>query len=152
MSSEFDKAMQDIAIKSAKNGGATNQDILTALKATNIDLDSQHKESLDAITANRKLLTDHFQEAFVRDERIAKLEAYKEDSERTCAERVKAYIDKEHDVRHSEHMTLMHGIDEEELDIKKLYRTLKWAAIVLGGGILLILADQLGNLIFGGAT
>lgn len=174
MSGPFRKAIDEIAIRAAENGGPSAQDLLTAMIAGHDEaeqtaselalvnkstaaqlaqeLKTQHQESLTAIDENKKLLMHHFEEAFIRDERIAKLEAYKEDSERTCAERVKSYIDTEHGKRHSEHLATMHLIDEEDIDIKKLYRTLKWAAIVLGGGILLILADQLGNLIFGGAT
>jgi len=152
MSSRFDKAMQDIAIKSAKNGGATNTDILTALKATNEDLDCQHQESLEAITANRELLEVHLGEALIRDERIAKLEAYREDAQRTCADKVKALIDSEHTERHALHMADMHALDEEGYDMRKAWRTVKWALIVIAGGVLVALADQIGHLIFGGAT
>jgi hypothetical protein len=44
-------------------------------------------------------------------------------------------------------------VEAEELgDMKRAWRFVKWTLVVIGSGILLMLADQIGNLIFGGAT
>ena len=69
-----------------------------------------------------------------------------------CSERVKAFVAAEHDTRHTEHMSNHHGQDEEMGDLRRFWRTFKWAVIVFGTGLLIMLADQLGNVIFGGPT
>jgi hypothetical protein len=174
MTGPFRKAIDEIAIRAAANGGPTEQDLLEAIIAGHdeaemvaevlrkenkekaeflaAELRLQHQESLNAIAENRKLLAEHLGEALIRDERIAKLEAYKEDAQRTCADRVKAYVDAEHAERHGQHMEEMHALDEESYDMRKAWRTIKWALVILAGGVLVALADQIGHLIFGGAT
>jgi len=51
-----------------------------------------------------------------------------------------------------EHITLLHSVDDESDDMKRAWRKLRWAIIAFLGAAIIILADQLGNLIFGGAT
>lgn len=45
MSDHFEKAMQGIATRSAKNGGPTIADVLTALVAENDDAEDRHREN-----------------------------------------------------------------------------------------------------------
>jgi hypothetical protein len=81
---KFQKAIDQIALNAAKNGGPTIEDLLTAIiaghdeavetaevlrletaeKATMLakELRLQHKESLDAITANKALVEKHLHE------------------------------------------------------------------------------------------
>jgi hypothetical protein len=49
-------------------------------------------------------------------------------------------------------VTEWHKPDEEVLGLKRAWRQFKWVFIFIGVPILIILADQLGNVIFGGAT
>lgn len=80
----------------------------------------------------------------------------------------------EHDARHTEHMASHHGperraddppdsaflevretafpADEEYADIRRFWRSFKWVVIVFAAALIVMLADQLGNLIFGGPT
>lgn len=152
MTDHFEKAVQQILKEAKDNGGVTTDHLLNALVATNDDLDAQHDQTKKWHSEVRLLLETHFEEAEVRDERLSKLEAYREDTERNCAARIKQLWKNEHEPLHEAHVKEMHKLDEEAYDIKKVYRMLKWALVVLGGGVLLILADQIGNLIFGGAT
>ena len=162
MSGPFRKAIDEIAIRAAANGGPTEQDLLEAIIAGHeeaeivaetlrkenkekaeflaAELRLQHQESLDAITENRLLLKEHLGEALIRDERLAKLEAYKEDTQRTCADRVKAYVDSEHDKRHGAYVE---SLGQSQFQSKLMWffaSTLgKFSLVVLGiiAGILL---------------
>ena len=145
MADNFERVKSEILKRTTGNGGPTPLDLLEAIEATNEDNDLAHTAIMDGLSA-------HLVQAEIFFDRVQKLEAYREDSERNCARRIKALWQEEHVPVHAMHVKEMHKLDEEAYDIKKLYRTVKWAAIVIGGGILLILADQLGNLIFGGAT
>jgi len=145
MSDHFEKAKDDILARTADNGGPSPYDLLLAIEATNTDNDEDHKTII-------KKIDDHLVQADIFFLKVTKLEAYREDSEKNCARRIKALWHEEHLPVHAQHVEEMHKLDEEVYDIKKLYRMVKWGAIVIGGGVLLILADQLGNMIFGGAT
>jgi hypothetical protein len=145
MSDHFEKAKDDILARTADNGGPSPYDLLLAIEATNTDNDEDHKTII-------KKIDDHLVQADIFFLKVTKLEAYREDSEKNCTRRIKALWHEEHLPVHAQHVEEMHKIDEEAYDIKKLYRMVKWGAIVIGGGILLIIADQIGNLIFGGAT
>jgi len=145
MSDHFEEVKTDILARTAGNGGPSPRDLLLAIEATNTDNDEDHRLIVDKIDS-------HLVQADIFFLKVTKLEAYREDSERNCVDRIKKLWSDEHVPVHAAHVAEMHKLDEEALDIKKLYRAVKWGAIVIGGGVLLILADQLGNLIFGGAT
>jgi len=145
MADNFERVKSDILKRTAGNGGPTALDLLEAIEATNEDNDLGHAAIMDGLNA-------HLAQAEIFFERVEKLEAYREDSERNCARRIKALWQEEHLPVHALHVKEMHKLDEEAYDIKKLYRAVKWGGIVIGGGILLIIADQIGHAIFGGAT
>ena len=207
MTDNFEKAMAAIAINSAVNGGPTIQDVLTALVAKNED-DDRRAEDLrkeaatdkeiasrlasDAALAGTRLaatneadhtliiksLDKHIVQAEDFFGRVAKLEAYKDNTERTCENRVKKLIADEHKLVHDKHVTDSHQAemtdvrdqsdpsdsqfteyrqmafpeDSEMGDMRRFWKTFKWVLLVFGGGILIMLADQLGNILFGGAT
>jgi hypothetical protein len=52
MGDAFETAMQDIAIRSADNGGLELSDILTALKAVNEDSENRHEETISTMQAH----------------------------------------------------------------------------------------------------
>ena len=200
MTDHFEEAMAAIAINKAKNGGPTIEDVLTALVAKNRD-DDERAERLrgealeakkiaaelahEAQAAGRLLaksneaehkviikgLEDHLVQADAYFARTAKLEAYKEDSERTCEARVRKLIESEHSATHAEHMAAEHphratDPDDSEFiekrsevqkspemeDLLLSWKRLKWFIIVVVAALVVMLADQLGNLIFGGMT
>lgn len=101
MADNFEKAKDDILYRTEGNGGPTPRDILVALGALADDQDQQHRESIEAIEENRKLLANHFKEATTRDNRILTLEEKIAKSETECPARVKAAIEAEHERRHS---------------------------------------------------
>lgn len=145
MADNFERVKSDILKRTAGNGGPTALDLLEAIEATNEDNDLAHTAIMDGLNA-------HLIQAEIFFDRVQKLEAYREDNEKNCARRIKALWKEEHDPVHRDHVAEMHKLDEEAYDIKKLYRTVRWAILILGGGILIIIADQIGNLMFGGAT
>lgn len=128
MADHFEKAMQDIATRSAANGGPTIGDVLVALVAANEDseetaarlaktVESQHAESLNAIEDNRVVLVAHCVEADLRDTRIEVLEGWRHEQATTCVARVtqiaekvaEAVVASEHGARHDAHMAACHA-------------------------------------------
>jgi hypothetical protein len=49
MTDNFEKAMQDIAIRGARNGGPDIQDVLIALQAVNEDGEERHEQTMESI-------------------------------------------------------------------------------------------------------
>ena len=145
MADNFERVKSEILKRTSGNGGPTPLDLLEAIEATNEDNDLAHTAIMVGLNA-------HLVQAEIFFDRVQKLEAYREDSEKNCARRIRALWQEEHLPVHALHVQEMHKLDEEAYDIKKLYRTVRWGAIIIGGGVLLILADQIGNAIFGGAT
>ena len=145
MADNFERVKSEILKRTSGNGGPTPLDLLEAIEATNEDNDLAHTAIMEGLDA-------HLVQAEMFFDRVQKLEAYREDSEKNCARRIRALWQEEHLPVHALHVQEMHKLDEEAYDIKKLYRTVRWGAIIIGGGVLLILADQIGNAIFGGAT
>lgn len=82
MTDNFEKAVQQIALKSADNGGPTMQDILTCLKATNDDMDIRFDELRSLLIKQ----SDMAQESERKLEcRIGELERWREEHTReTC--------------------------------------------------------------------
>jgi len=101
MADNFEKAKDDILFRTEGNGGPTPRDILVALGALADDQDENHKESIEAIGENRRLLEAHFEEADRRDHRILAIEEKIAKSEAECPARVKAAIHAEHENRHN---------------------------------------------------
>ena len=136
MSGPFQKAIDEIAIRSGINGGPTIQDLLTAMIAGHDEAEAtaehlrlqteqkaeklaeelrvQHQQSLDAIDANRRVLEAHFLEAQIRDRRLDVVEGCIAESQRTCKERVERLIREEHAERHGEHLISDHAPERLE--------------------------------------
>lgn len=74
MTDEFEKAVQRILKESAANGGPTNEHILSALIATNDDLDAQHAETKAWHEEVTSIVATHIEEANTRDRRLDLLE------------------------------------------------------------------------------
>ena len=104
MADRFERKMQDIAVRSTKNGGPGIADVLEALVAKAEDDDEQHEESLAALRGNRVMLEQHLREASVRDDRLEAIEEKIAKSEVECPARVKAAIQAEHEKRHSDYV------------------------------------------------
>ena len=89
MADHFEKAMQDIALHQATNGGPQLSDVLTALVATNEDLDLNHIET-------STLLSDHIKGDKARAKETAKeLEAWQTGQAKACAEQHRVVISEE---------------------------------------------------------
>lgn len=68
MTDHFDRAMQDIAIRGAENGGPGIQDVLIALRAVNEDGEERHEQTITSIesltermVAVEQLQTSHWE-------------------------------------------------------------------------------------------
>ena len=115
MTDHFEKAMSDIVINSAKNGGPTNSDILTALQATNNDADEtaavmtakvelQHKETTAWHEEVKTIVEEHIVEAGERDRRITNLELAEEDRRRNCIPTMEGIAKELHAQAHAEYV------------------------------------------------
>jgi hypothetical protein len=180
MTDHFEKAKDKILKEARANGGVTTDHLLDALIATNEDLDLKLEQSRrDALELHKEATALHLDlcartvklEAAVQDsqdncrERIEKLIAAEHDARHTehmashhgppqsgISPLGRDYSDPS-DAQFLEHREAAHPPEDEEMgDLRRFWRVTKWGFIVLGGGILIILADQLGNLIFGGPT
>ena len=81
MADHFEKAKDDILLRTEGNGGPSNRDMLKALAALAEDQDDQHKESMQA-------LAEHKIESDVRDAQIAEINEWRTKSAITCVERM----------------------------------------------------------------
>jgi len=192
MADHFEKAKDEILLKTDGNGGPTNRDMLKAMGALALDVD----EAIDGLDKKNKARHDEtisvldLQAAEITccQEDINVLEQWRTESSLTCVNKVREiaaevaaelhgptherHILEHHnikpqsgtsplgrdyadpsDAQFTEHRESAHPTEDEEMgDLRRLWRVTKWAIIVLGGGILIMLADQIGNLIFGGPT
>lgn len=74
MTGHFDKAMQDIAVRSARNGGPGIADVLDALVALDKDSVQAHQETYSRFDRVEEAFRAHCSEGQERDRRITKLE------------------------------------------------------------------------------
>lgn len=107
MGDHFEEALQNIARK-RNGGGKTPDDLFDLAVAANRDAEERHEESVKETKANRELLEAHCVEATVRDERLEALEGWRREQARTCQKRIEDIVKKEHDTRHSAHMSAEH--------------------------------------------
>jgi len=192
MADHFEKAKDEILLKTDGNGGPTNRDMLKAIGALALDVDeaiagldkknkTRHDETL-------KVLDMQAAEITCCQEDINVLEKWRTESSLTCVAKVREiaaevaaelhgptherhllehhnekpqtgtsplgrdYADPS-DSQFTEHRESAHPLEDEELgDLRRFWRTFKWVIIVFGSGVIVMLADQLGNVIFGGST
>ena len=108
MTDHFEKAMQDIAIRGAENGGPGIQDVLIALQAVNEDGEERHEQTLSSIAtltermvAVEQLQTKHWEwTERVPMPRLAACEA---------AIQLLESASPDHATLHAEHMREYHG-------------------------------------------
>ena len=127
MSDHFEKAKSDILARTKDNGGPTPFDLLEALEATNDDFDDQMERNH----------SDH-------GEIICRLDDHIKKERATLSLIDRQIVDlKTMGAR---------GESPELSDLMLSWKRLKWFLIVVIGAVVIMLADQLGNMIFGGAT
>jgi hypothetical protein len=188
----FEKAKDEILLKTDGNGGPTNRDMLKAMGALALDVD----EAIDGLDKKNKARHDETLkvldmqgvEITCCQEDIDVLEKWRTESSLTCVSKVREiaaevaadlhgptherhllehhndkpqsgvsplgrdYADPS-DSQFGEHRESAHPPEDEELgDLRRFWRTFKWFVITFGVAVLVMLADQLGNIIFGGPT
>jgi hypothetical protein len=142
MTDNFEKAMQDIALNSAANGGPTIQDVLTAMVAGNLDAehtaDKLHTETLklaeilrseiSTLEKNRtreaerrhketmNILSAHCAEADFRDTEIHELQEWRRNSAESCQRRIEKIVKAEHKICHDEHLAESHANEKRRFD------------------------------------
>jgi hypothetical protein len=155
MADNYERAKDEILKRTAGNGGPSNTDILIAMSALAQDGDDQHQESITESKAIRSLLGAHCEEAGVRDDRIAKLEHWKDDQSKHCVERVKQLIADEHRMVHAAHMDADHRAprrrgDEKDTDFSGDRRV--WLMWTVGSRVTNILVAAITALIVMGLS
>lgn len=94
MADHFEKAKDDILLRTEGNGGPSNRDMLKAMGALAQDMD----EAIDALDKRQKTrhdesvaaMKEHICYADVRDERLEALETWRHESSEKCVERMTA--------------------------------------------------------------
>jgi hypothetical protein len=145
------------------------QDVVELVYAFADDQEADHGQTIDLL----KQVDEKHSLLCVR---VAELEGDWHEASATCKDRVEAIVHAEHESRHAAYVEALASekkraddppgvdfrtartpemtvVESEELgDMKRAWRIVKWSLIVIGGGILVALADQIGHFIFGGAT
>jgi len=147
MSDHFEKVMQDIAVQSAENGGPDISDVLKALRATNDDLDDNHAETLT-------LLSEHISDDKERAVLLAtNLTEWRKQQAEECAQRPGECLQQQQALLAEELQARPLGVVNGEMtDLLTSWKRLKWFIVVVVAALIVMLADQLGNLLFGGMT
>lgn len=153
-----------------KNGDPlTPQDVVELVYAFADDQETDHGQTIELL----KQVDEKHSLLCVR---VAELEGDWHEASATCKDRVEAIVHAEHESRHGAYVEALAnekkraddppGIDfrtarnpeltvvesEEMGDMKRAWRFVKWTLVVIGSAILVMLADQIGNIIFGGPT
>lgn len=117
MSDHFEKAKDDILLRTDGNGGPTNRDMLKAMGALALDVDEamdelderQKKRHIESVVA----MKEHVLTAVRRDEQIRDLQGWREKSSASCVERmtkIAETVTRElHGSVHEQHMAEFHG-------------------------------------------
>ena len=153
MPDNFEKVKTKILRDSTANGGPTNRDMVDLLEAL-------HEDSSAAMELNK---ADHANIIASLDAHVDKLDDMEQRSLDVAAgfasvmdtpqftslmeERNRRVDDKI-----SAHVAQFHLPDDEMGDIRRWWRTAKWFVILFVGAVIVMVGDQLGHIIFGGAT
>jgi hypothetical protein len=146
VSDHFEEVKTRILLDSAENGGPTTRDLVDLIAASHSDNAAEHTVIVASLDAH-----------------IVKLDEMEERSMDVASGFAAVLVTPQFQALMGErdrkmngvmaaHVTEWHKPDEEVLGLKRAWRQFKWVFIFIGVPILIILADQLGNLIFGGAT
>ena len=146
MSSRFEEVKTRILSESADNGGPSSRDLVDLIAASHADNANEHTKIVASL-----------------DKHIVKLDEMEERSLDVASGFAAVLVtpqftalmgerDRKMERVMSAHVVEWHKPDEEVIGIKRAWRQFKWVFIFIGLPVILILADQLGNMIFGGAT
>ena len=149
MSDHFERVKTDILKRTLTNGGPTPLDLLEALEATNEDNDEDHKVIIqtlsDHMSAEQKQAAKIAEELVTWRTRQAEECLYRHmGSDARGAEREEPLAAREE--------PLAAPPSAEVADLMTAWKRLKWFIVVVVAAFVVMLADQLGNLIFGGPT
>jgi hypothetical protein len=146
MSEHFEEVKTRILSESADNGGPSTRDLVDLIAASHADNASEHVTITSALDAHVVKLDEMEERSLDIASGFAAVLVTPQ-FQSLMGER-----DRKMGAAIAEHVSVYHLTDEEAVDMRKAWRTVKWALIVIGSGVLVALADQIGHLIFGGAT
>lgn len=156
----------------------TSADVVELVLAVDADGDARHDESIAAITQLHKDLQRHLTEdvrmtngefkefiggfqrmhderdALVHDARLdlKRLEDDIAAMKQNCAALHPTKPNRWSDPPGSDYAEKRGLEDEEVSDMRRAWRTLRWLVIVIVAALIVMFADQIGNIIFGGPT
>ena len=146
MSDDFEKVKTRILKDAAGNGGPTTRDLVDLIAASHSDNAAEHTKIVASLDAH-----------------VIKLDEMEERSMDIASGFAAVLVtpqftalmgerDRKIDDRFSAHVSEWHKTDEEVMGLKRAWKQFKWVFVFIGVPVMIILADQLGNVIFGGAT
>jgi hypothetical protein len=146
VSDDFEKVKTRILKDAAGNGGPTTRDLVDLIAASHSDNAVEHTKivasldahviKLDEMEERSMDIASGFAAVLVTPQFTALMGERDLKVERTIAA----------------HVTEWHKPDEEVMGLKRAWKQFKWVFVFIGVPVMIILADQLGNVIFGGAT
>jgi hypothetical protein len=146
MSDDFEKVKTRILKDAAGNGGPTTRDLVDLIAASHSDNAVEHTKivasldahviKLDEMEERSMDIASGFAAVLVTPQFTALMGERDRKVERTIAA----------------HVIEWHKPDEEVMGLKRAWKQFKWVFVFIGVPVMIILADQLGNVIFGGAT
>ena len=147
MSDHFEQVKTDILKRTAENGGPTPLDLLNAIEATNTDNDEDHKVIIATLA---KHICDDKERAVLL---ATNLTEWRKQQAEECAQRPGECLQQQQALLAEELQARPLGVVNGEMtDLLTSWKRLKWFIIVVVAALVVMLADQLGNFIFGGMT
>ena len=146
MSDHFEEVKTRILKDAAGNGGPTTRDLVDLIAASHSDNAAEHTKIVASLDAH-----------------VTKLDEMEERSMDIASGFAAVLVtpqftalmgerDRKMEQAMSSHVTEWHKPDEEVMGLKRAWKQFKWVFVFIGVPVMIILADQLGNVIFGGAT
>ena len=147
MSDKFEQVKTDILKRTTGNGGPTPLDLLNAIEATNTDNDEDHKVIIATLA---KHICDDKERAVAL---ATNLTEWRKQQAEECARRPGECLQRQKAIMAEGLQARPLGVVNGEMtDLLTSWKRLKWFIIVVVAALVVTLADQLGNLLFGGAT
>jgi len=175
----FEGAKDDILKRTAKNGGPTPLDLLNAIEAADLDADDRAKVLRKEVEANRIINAGQHADILSRldihvlksEPTLALIEVKLTEMEKKSTDiaggfkrimetdEFQAYMDERATMvddkiaaHYDDNVREIPEVTADMADLMLTWKRFRWFIIIVVGALVVMLADQLGNMLFGGMT